>query len=568
MKTLYGRVLEAFDDKVVPRAAQANVAPKTFTQLQERDIVVHGRKIFSHYTSTARVMNVFDSARDCREATPEEKDKGAWRVVHGKVCAPPPKDHWAFEDFTTDEIPGTGVEGVKWHATPKSGPERVRWPYRYGEQYGAGGYMHTTMMDAGADIYELVHNLDRRFELSYPWTYFRRGKADWVSLFVPQAVASQYFSRLRAYHWQIATDLGRARPEELEDDDGMRPYVMAQGDAFNVLTKAVLMPEPGTYAPSPTRTPAGSTRPIFDVLSGVGSAATAATSFTLDLAESRYIGDDFQNELGGSWDYQKYLHHAGFEVEKALAMMQIVDPRPTLFTVQRENFLDGRGTKISFRTDLPDAVDRLLGGLLAEDWEAIAPSVPVAPKAPSVRAMQPLDLVRRDAQREAGARVVFPNIGYKQQLAVAIYAAILSRVGGDMTLVNKLRVWLDGDDAPVIPGARQVKLTDPRTGYTYVAARFGEDVVDGKRVDRGIGSRILGHANELLVAGHQVKRDASGDPVLDEAGRPEVLVDAAGQPVVASLEAKTTFERYMGLVDATRQIQLLVGAGPLGGPED
>lgn len=576
MKTLYGRVLESFDDRVIPPEEQKAFAAKTFTQLQERDIVVHGNKIFGHYTTTARLMKVFDPARDCRPATAEEKEKAGWRIVHGKVCSHAPKDHGAFHDYVTDAIPGTGIDGVKWHA-PTKGKELVRWPYRYGEQYGSGGYMHTTMGDAGADIYEIVQNLQARFDLTYPWSYFRRGNRDFSHLFIPQSTASRYLSRVRAYHWQIATDLGRARPQDLTDDDGLRPYVVAQGDIFNFLARAVLMPEPGAYRASEDRTPIGSGRTIFDQT----TADDRKAQFQLGIVDGRYIAEDFDNAKGGSWDYQKYVNHAGYEVEKAMAMMQIVDPRPTLFTVQRENFLDGRGTKISFRTDLPGAVDRLLGGILAEDWETIAPAVGAegGPALGVELAPRMLDLTPSVAKRaDPSARVLFPNIGYKQQLTMAIYAALLSRVGSDMTLVNKLRVWIDGDRAPTLPGSRQVKMTDPMTGYTYVAGTFGRDVVDGKAIDSGIGSRMLSHANDVIAATYKVKRDpATKVPVKDEFGRPELLLDGSGKPQLevsgpagngtarGGAELETQLRRYIGLVDAMRQLQLALGSGPLGG---
>ncbi len=567
MKALYGRVLEAVDDSVMPKNQQQALALKTFTQLQEKDLVRNGAKYLAHYTQTARIANVFDPQRDCRDATPEEKATAGWRIVHGKVCAPPPKDHAAWDDFKSDEIPGEGITGVKWHAKVDGG-ERIRWPYRYGEQYGSGGYMHSAPGDAGADVYELVQNLERRFDLSYPWSHFRRGRAGWVSLFLPQATASQYFSRLRAYHWQIATDLSRTtKAADLADDDVARPYVMAQGEAFRVLTKALLMPEPGNYASSPLRTPVGSSRPIFDLATGSGPGGLGGP-FSLDVADARFIGDDFQNELGGSWDYQKYLHHAGFEVEKALAVMELVDPRPTLSTVARENYLDGRAPKISFRTDMPDAVDRLLGGVLAEDWEAVAPSVTSDAAEHAAKGIAALDLTLPQAKRPAGAMIVFPNIGYKQQLATALNAALLSRVGGDMGLVNKLRIWLDGDRAPALPTTRQVRMTDPRTGYTYVAGRFGSDVVDGKGIDRGIGSRMLQHANDLVAAAYDVKRDAQGKVLVDETGRPEVLLGTDGMPKLANADAEVNLRKYIALVDAMRQIQVVLGNGPLGGQDE
>jgi hypothetical protein len=151
---------------------------------------------------------------------------------------------------------------------------------------------------------------------------------------------------------------------------------------------------------------------------------------------------------------------------------------------------------------------------------------------------------------------------------MAIQSAVLSRVSGDMALVNKLRIWIDGDRAPELPAARQVRFRDPATGYTYVAGRFGDEVASGKTVDKGIGSRMLAHANELVVAAYEVERDGAGKALLDESGLPALVLGAAGEPTVVDAASETSLRRYVGLVDAMRQIQIAVGTGPLGGPED
>jgi hypothetical protein len=555
MKALYGRVLETLDERVIPVRDQPSFGFKNFTQLQERDLVINGGSFFAHYTQTARLMKVFDPNRDCRPATDEEKAGAAWRVVHGKVCAPPPKDHGAWGDFETGGHPlAPDLNLVKWKVTPRDGKTRVRWNYRYGEQYGAGGYMHTTMMDAGADVYELTQNLTRSFDLRYPFSYFRRGDREWFDENLPRSVASSYFGRLRAYHWQVALGIARARIDDLDNDDGMRPYVLAQADMFNFLTRAALMPEPGEYVASATRTAPGG-RPIFDL--AASSSTSAHGAFTVGIGDGRFISLDFENEKGGSWGYQKYVHHAGFETEKALAMMHLVDPRSTLSTVARETYLDGRDAMISFRTDLPDGVDRLLGGILAEDWQSVAPYVVGDGSA----GIQGFDIAERALARPGNAMIVYPNVGYKQELSMAIYGALFSRLSSDMTLVNKLRIWADGDRAPIIPGTREIRFSNPETGFSYIASKYGGESIDGHTVDRGIGSRVLARANQLLAQAYEVKTDADGAPIVDDRGQPTLVLDGAGKPIVKG--SMLDLRRYVGLIDAMREIGRVLD-GPLG----
>jgi hypothetical protein len=315
------------------------------------------------------------------------------------------------------------------------------------------------------------------------------------------------------------------------------------------------MPEPGDYSGNSARTTG--TRTVFDL---VKAGSTPAGGFNLGITDARYIADDFDNEKGGSWDYQKYVHHAGFEEEKALALMQLVDPRPTLFTVARENYLDGRDVMISFRNDLPNGVDRLLGGILSEDWESIAPHV----VGDASSGLGGFDITQKSITRPQGAMVVFPNVGYKQQLAMAVYGALFSRLSSDMTLLNKLRVSVDGDKAPLVPGTREVRFQDPVTGFSYIAGKYGDDLLDGQVIDHGIASRMIGRANQLTAKAYVVKKDGAGKPMVDDKGQWVLEVDGSGKLVEGTPEAKLALRRYVGLIDAVRQISRALD-GPLGG---
>lgn len=577
MNALYGRVLETFDDAArggLDLGEQKRFASRMESQLGEADRVVRtipglGKTAWpTHYTEVARQMKVFDPARDCRDATDEEKKIGAWRIVHGKVCSPPPRDHAAWRDFVSDAIPDGGLAPF-WHtrADAATGGERVRWFYRWGTAHNS--YFHTNDSDAGADPYEVTRNTVRKFDVSYPWSHFRRQNREYDYRTLPAAVADRYFERIRSYHWLVANStafyrtFGEAVYDQIAADDNWhRPYLVAEEDMLGLLARVVLMPEPGEYKADRR---VGQIRPTYDLpVQGRGS-------FEVGVVDGRFIGEEFDSDPsgGGSWDYLNWMKHAGFSTEKSLALRALVDVRPSLFTIRRENFLDGRGVKLNFRSDLPKAVDRLLGGLLAEDWEAVAPWVsPADGKTPIIRM---LDLTSDEPSRDADARILFPNIGYKQQLAAAMFTAIFSRLGTDMALINKTRIWLDGELGPsYVSESEQVRFRDPQSGYTYIARKYGAETIDGKPVDRGIAARMIQHANDLLAASYEVEVDADGHPVTDSFGRPVLVLDADGQPIPEPADTSKLGEltSYVGLLDATRQIGRMLGDGPLAGRGD
>lgn len=560
MKALYGRVLETFDDKRFSDSEAAAFRFKNYSQLIDGDLIIEGSGIQNkHYTEVARLMKIFDAKRDCRAATAEEKQYGAWRIVHGKVCAPISKDHYSWNDFETssvwpEEDPDNSLVGTRWHAVIGSGKNAksyVRWPYRYGEQYRSS-YIHTNMDDSGADIYEVTTNYIRKFQVNYPFTYFRRKNREYNYWGIANSVGSRTFERLRSYHWNIAKDVMDAPSADLLDDNATRPSAMAQKALFDFFVNVILMPEPGIYVDASR---------ISATAQGVDSGKFYDTRsfdvarldsqkvpyFNVQIGEGRYIGDDFDNLTGGSWDYSQFVNHVGFDAEKTLAILALTDSRPVLSTISRENVLDGRSSKVSFRTDLPRAVDRLLAGLLAGDWSTVGLA-----KAGSGAG----DLIVRDLSpstmpaRAADDFVLHPNVGYSQQVSMAIYAALFSRVNTDMTLVNKMRVWRDGDNgALTVPEAATVKFVDPETNITYIAAKFGDDNVGGKTVDAGIGSRMLQHAQALSTAAYNPSGPGVTVPTVKDAVRHEEL------------------RGYVGFLDMVREVCRRLDS-PLGSSDD
>jgi hypothetical protein len=572
VQAVYGKVLESFDANHYDQSQQDQFRVRSYSQLIDANFVGNGT---AHYTSMARALDLHNDER-CREATEEEKAKAAWRVVHGKVCAPPSRDHAAWDDFVSDVNPVIGEPTVKWHvrADHPDVADQVRWTYRYGESYSPA-YIHTNLTDSGADIYEVTTNQIKQYESQYINSYFRRRNRSFTGNGTAFRTADSVYEVLRSYHWQVANNALRLLAEDskgdaylaaIGDDDDSRPDVMANRAIFDVLSQAVLMPQPGPLVQLGNQS--ASQGEVYDAapIDPYAPDGTPSSDMFLGIDQGRFVDPDYDYSLGGSYKYTDYTKRAGFSGEKAFAFLALSDSRPTLSTISRENYLDGRTPALNFRNDFPEAFDRLMGGLLAEDWQAVAPSFGDCDG--TGQKVQPLDLTSEvPARCQAPGVTLFPNVGYRQQFRSALFAQLYARENTDMTLVNKTRVWIDGlegniSDAGFPKAEDRVEFYDPLSGYTYIARRFGTETVGGRAVERGIASRMLIRANELVMASYEVKQD-QGAPMISPTGKISLELDAAGQPKELADGRKADLVRYRGLIDSVRQMGHILGEGPL-----
>jgi hypothetical protein len=217
---------------------------------------------------------------------------------------------------------------------------------------------------------------------------------------------------------------------------------------------------------------------------------------------------------------------------------------------------------------MPNALDRLVGGMLAQDWDAVSPAV--VPVNGSLGTPVPvlLDLTVDQPKRASGALQLFPNIGYHQQLGTLMFIETFARLNTDMNLVDKMRLWIDGQVGQInVPDDQQLRFYDPATGYTYIARKYGTETIDGKDVEKGIASRMLQHANALIPFSYQVEKNDDGTLVLDSYGCPILVLDSQEQPIPLDPDTSKLGEltKYIGLIDATRQIGEQLGYGPIGG---
>ncbi len=613
MNALYGRLLQAFDrERGYSDADTAPFAYRNWSQLSEANLVVWSNpdlvkgitvesgkalptaKLFGsgpflqpmHYSEQARRLKLFDPER-CREATKEERAQGQWRVVHGRLCAPPPRDFAFWRDFENGTPPSNEISEplLKWRVKPtvSTAGGAIRWPYRWGRLSGA--YPHINSSDSGADVYEVTRSIINQLDAQYPFTYFSRRNHDWDFFQAPKPsrATRTALGRLRALHWSMAMDTGRLgglvgpadapgwNSSELAEangalfgllsrsDDWARPQTLAASDIFEALARTLLMPQIGTYGlcdPGPAQT----TR-LLDADCG----GAESKSLLVDASTGRHVHPDFSGDPFGAyqWDYPFKPSWTGFGVEKSDATRALLDTRSVFLSVVRESYLDSDNVNVNFRTDMPQAFDRLLGAVLSSDFETIAPYV-VGGSATETSALHSTNLFGDNPTRPGGARTLFPNIGYKQQVGALVFAHIFARSSSDAALSDKLQIWLAGlSDEPGVPDAEQVRFYNPESKFTYVAKKFGPDTAMGKTVDKGIGSRMLRTANLLLARAYQVE-GGSENPVLDQYGQVTVERDDNGQPILLSAVYAQEFRSYVDLLNAAVELRKAIGASSSG----
>jgi len=263
-------------------------------------------------------LNLYNADR-CRPATADELATAEWRIVHGKVCGVPPKDHAPWTDFVANPNSIAGGGGPKTIVAPDAPAMagQVRWPYRWGEDSNA--YLHVNPSDAGADPYEVTQETIKKFDYSYPFNYFRRQRRDWNYLTIPSRTAQNFFERLRSYHWVVARNnatLPSLSPAGLEmlkaTDDNVRANLLATTDMLDAIARALLLPQVGDFTAADPSLQLGATSRIFDVAQ---NGANRGILFSLDASTARFVDPNYDTgaNAGGSWDYLHWLQHAGFD---------------------------------------------------------------------------------------------------------------------------------------------------------------------------------------------------------------------------------------------------------------
>ncbi|MGZ3418499.1 MAG: hypothetical protein ACXVEE_11575 [Polyangiales bacterium] len=564
-KYIYTGLVELFDDDQFSLIKNSsNVGGKylsSLTLLNSEGWFVGGNE--KHYTDVGRDLNLFDPGR-CRPQTDAERAAGTGAL--GVVCAPVHKDHSFLRDMDA-KLPSGGwpvdltVQFAKDKLTGK-----IRWPYKVGD--GETAYVHQWMYDNGADFYEITKDILERYELMYLDSFFRKGsrERDWESL--PESLQGRFFDRVQSLQWNALADIvpgGAGVGVEGTDymSEGKRLSLIM---LFDSMQRSLLRPQPGAYALA--KVPGA----MFDLYSSNSESADPKAAFNLGAGDARYIDSKF--DATKQYDFLAYGDRIGSFAEKPLAAIALTDSRPQLSTVERLTYLDGRNVMFSFRQAIPEAFDRLVAGVLADDWDTVAPYVDGTKDASGIASLQTLHLWETDVTkitRPAGSMVVDPMLGFRVKIPTLVLMMLYQPIDTNMELVNRTRIWRAGAvEAIDVPAAERVTFFDPVDGVEWTSRTFGTETLAGKVVEKGIGARMLQHANELLAAAYDVELE----PVVGSttqmqpkytAGRPQKPGGGAIDPATPkNATAAAKLRDYIAFLNQVRLVFDVLGYGPCG----
>ena len=587
-KYIYGGLVELFDDEDKNLVKNSAATAKSFAGalgLMNADAWYIGGAD-THYTQMGIRLNLFDPKR-CRPQTAEEKDRGIGAL--GLVCQVPHRDHALVRDMVSANaqgFPATDEWKVQYAETNPAGPwkgsdglTRRRWPYKVSD--GNTAYVHSMVYDSGADFYELTQDILDRYGMMYLDYFFRMGRRERNVANAGRRMYGRFFDRVQSLQWNALSDVVRSGFEEDPAKYSARGGSLSLTQLFDAMQSAFLRPQPGAYT---LNKQPGSLYDLYSVAPGMPEEADptkpiggVTPSFWLGVGDARYV--DHRFDLKRQYDYRAYAFRAGSFLEKPFAAIALTDARPKLSTVARETYLDGRNVMFSFRSALPQAFDRLVAGVMADDWDTVGPYIdPASTK--DAFGMTPLSTLKLwDADvtkitRPAGSKVVDPMLGFRQKVPAVVLMMLYQPIDSSMDLINRTRIWVPGSSEGItIPDSERVVFFDPSEGIEWNAKSFGQETLAGKIVDQGIGARMMEHANELLLAAYDVESEpvkvgstqlkAKYDPITHRPLKKGTTV-AITKADVKDAAAAEKLRLYVGFLNQVRVSLYYLGFGPCG----
>jgi hypothetical protein len=512
-----------------------------------------------------------------RPATWNEERDGAWHAVLDAQIVP--------VDGKYTRCRQQKVDYVRWGALRKPkdvrGPgvdlrQRTRVPYGFAtDRWADLGNLSVYRHDNGADPYELFNFLITQQEVNHIFDDYRRDRQGFSVRAASERALTRYNAKLRDGAKGLGLIMNIYRDYALEvgyDFNTFWPYaaehsfkenILAAGIAFDYFSFQLARPQPGAHF-----RPKGDSvlRSAADSYATAGRTLVAipngATGYAGDIALG---GEPIENALAkdkGEYD-SEYTMNAGSYYDKAWVPMLMTESVDNFISDSRHDFLDARYRAVSLADVFPEGYRRWLGNNLTGDDELKGARIEADPGG------QPLKdpngypagaiawtswwrpngpescfpgagglLCSRygevgsaplDPRAPAKVAVVDPQVGWEQQKFMIAWTLLYLPENQKQQWLDMMRIWeIGADDDPGF--AERIELHHP-SGKVFVARTYGTETVFGKRVQKGVGARVLEYANDLLEKAYVTRPgpDLDGDGKTDWF---EVVRSSTGAPIV------------------------------------
>ncbi len=573
-----------------------------YSQLQNRTKLIRNCKSVD---ANAFKPESWDEARD-----------GAWNplldghlvTVNGKTtrCEEPALDFVPYATTVADGANSGALDAKK---------ERVRWTHGFATDNWADlGNVSVYRHDNGADLYEQENFWIAQQEITHIFDSYRRGRRNFSIRNVFMRNLDRFHTKMRDSAKALGLYATLSRDTLLNFGPnaaglGANPKAalaailevfpanaVASSIAFDHFTHVFARPQPGTHmAYGPGAGTAFAVQRSCDDTGfagcqngGIGGLTipNGVTGDTLGFGTFELGGRPVNNGLAtdqGEYN-SEYFTQVGSYYEKAFTAMLFTESADNFISASRGNFVDPRYRSVSIADVYPEGFRRWLANNLTGDdfikgvraktgaggaaqlgWTSWWPSGgprSCFPSGPSNFCYEP---GLATTAEEAGLKIVDPQVGWEQQRFAYIFSLL-------HILENQRTNWLDqmqlfelGKDSD--PGfENRIEFHAPN-GKIYVAKTFGTEVIFGKTVQRGIASRVLEYANELLQDAFvttPITRNGAIVGYLPKMGEGNLPVQKVGTTCDESIEC-TRLEGYESMPAIMREALSSFGFMPLNG---
>jgi hypothetical protein len=532
-------------------------------------------------------------------------------IVNGTQCDGLPNDYVAYSELQLD-APGFQQAFGAFGGAPRKFDSRgrVRRPYMFGsDEYADIGNLAVLRDDNGADAYEIANFMINSYEDAHLWDNYRRNR----SAFSLKNAFMRGYTRYNAKLKEIskgfglftelfsATDLLDLYTKGDNADGLLLANAIGTSMVFDHFARILTRPTAGPHFLDAGFDPRNGAEPgKFQVFRSMDQqlAINDPPNQVVPLVVpdgSQGIGTDLLfggrplfNQLDRTKGYYATQYDAwvGSYYDKTIVADMLTDCEDRFISTSRDDFVDGRYRNISFATIFPDGVRRLLAAALTDDSTALgwrAESSDGAPllddsngtpsrgmgyrsfwpkdqpevcwrRSGSVICKEYLSDVELDTGAPAESIAIDPEIGFEVQKFLVFFALVNLPESYKEDWIDMMRIFrLGTSSTPLFPLAEQATWVDPLSGQSYVAHRYGTEVLDGQSLDRGIGARMLDWMNTLTGEAYET---TGIDPVT---GGLTYAKTADGQPVVKSQRFANRVKSYQGLLDFMQEVSSAFG---------